>query len=218
VTSAVSLKPDVGSLISVELGYTWEPGKPNQYANHQWAGFGVILLVNLIGLIVIVVRKDIVWCIAAVWIDIAIWSAKPKPSAVFIIAIAFTAIHPIALVFAATWKKLKGKDEGRIRLPPNDNAESDGRPHRQQQARELKGEGLRDPQIFDSIFTQHKSRDNLAGSASPPSHNLMFSYFRRSASSDSRCSLLPWEHVTCASISSPIFMYFACILPFFGSK
>jgi len=67
----------------VELGYTWEPGKPNQYANHQWAGFGVVLLVNLIGLAVIVVRRDIVWCIAAVWIDIAIWSAKPKPSTVF---------------------------------------------------------------------------------------------------------------------------------------
>jgi len=117
----------------VELGYTWEPGKPNQYANHQWAGFGVILLVNLIGLIVIVVRKDIVWCIAAVWIDVAIWLAKPKPSPVFITAIAFTAIHPIALVFAATWKKLKGKDEGRITLPPDDNAESSDRPHRQQQ-------------------------------------------------------------------------------------
>jgi len=90
--------------------------------------------VNLIGLIVIVVRKDIVWCIAAVWIDIAIWSAKPKPSPVFIIAIAFTAIHPIALIFAATWKKLKKKDEGQIRLPPDDSTESGGRPHRQQES------------------------------------------------------------------------------------
>jgi len=81
---------------------------------------------------VIVVRKDIVWCIAAVWIDIAIWSAKPKPSPVFIIAIAFTAIHPIALIFAATWKKLKREDEGRIRLPPDDNATSGDHPRRQQ--------------------------------------------------------------------------------------
>lgn len=119
--------------ISVELGYTWEPGKPNQYANHQWAGFGVVLLVNLIGLIVIVVRKDIVWCVAAVWIDVAIWSAKPKPSTVFIIAIAFTVIHPIALIFAATWKKLRKEDEGRIRLPPNDDAERGDNPHRQRQ-------------------------------------------------------------------------------------
>ena len=128
------LVSEAGSFISVELGYTWEPGKPNQYANHQWVGFGVLLLVNFIGLVVIVVRKDIVWCVAAVWIDIAIWSAKPKPSAVFITAIAFTAIHPVALVFAATWKKLKGKDEGRIRLPPDDGVANSERPHRQRQA------------------------------------------------------------------------------------
>ena len=124
---------DVNTLSSVELGYTWEPGKPNQYANHQWAGFGVLLLVNLIGLLVIVVRKDIVWCIAAVWIDIAIWSEKPKPSTVFIVAIAFTAIHPIALIFSATWGKLRGEDEGHIRLPPDDNTRSGNHPPRRQQ-------------------------------------------------------------------------------------
>ena len=89
---------------------------------------------NLIGLVVIVVRKDIVWCIAAVWIDIAIWSAKPKPSTVFFVAIAFTAIHPIALVFAATWKKLRRKEEGQIMLPPDDDAVvGNHHPHRQQQ-------------------------------------------------------------------------------------
>ena len=120
------------SSASVELGYTWEPGKPNQYTSHQWAGFGVLLLVNLIGLIVIVIRKDVVWCIAAVWIDIAIWSAKPKPSVVFIVAIAFTIIHPVALIFAASWKKLR-KDEGQIRLPPDDNVGNGGHPHRQGQ-------------------------------------------------------------------------------------
>ncbi|KAF9645230.1 hypothetical protein BDM02DRAFT_3120522 [Thelephora ganbajun] len=128
----------------VELGYTWEPGKPNQYANHQWAGFGVVLLVNLIGLIVIVARKDIVWCIAAVWIDVAIWSAKPKPSTVFFIAVVFTAIHPIALIFAATWKKLRRKDEGRIRLPPDDNAANGSHTDQREQ------DGIRPPREVDT--------------------------------------------------------------------
>lgn len=131
------------SLASVELGYTWEPGKPNQYANHQWAGFGVLLLVNLIGLAVIVIRKDIVWCIAAVWIDIAIWSAKPKPSPVFITAIAFTVMHPIVLIFSSTWKKLK-KDEGQIRLPPDEGAANGDHPPRQRQV------GTRPPREVDT--------------------------------------------------------------------
>lgn len=128
----------------VELGYTWEPGKPNQYANHQWAGFGVLLLVNLIGLLVIVVRKDIVWCVAAVWIDIAIWSEKPKPSSIFIVAIAFTAIHPVALIFSTTWGKLRGKDEGRIRLPPDNDTRSGDHPPQRQQG------GTRPPREVDT--------------------------------------------------------------------
>ena len=101
---------------------------------------------NLIGLAVIVVRKDIVWCIAAVWIDIALWSAKPKPSPVFFVAIAFTVVHPVALIFAASWKQLRGKEEGRIRLPPDDDAAGGGHPPERQQQQG----GTRPPREVDT--------------------------------------------------------------------
>ena len=45
-------------------------------------GFGVVLGTNLVGLAVVIIRGDIVWCVAATWIAVSIWSATPKPAPV----------------------------------------------------------------------------------------------------------------------------------------
>jgi hypothetical protein len=37
---------------------------------------------NLLGLAVAIIRGDIVWCVAATWIAVSIWSARPKPAPV----------------------------------------------------------------------------------------------------------------------------------------
>ena len=36
-------------IASITLGKTWSPGEPQHYARGQWAGFAVMLCVNLIG-------------------------------------------------------------------------------------------------------------------------------------------------------------------------
>ena len=87
---------------SVTLGKTWSPGEPQHYDRGQWAGFAVVLSVNLIGedrlvrllsadaddprtgLLVVALRRDIVWCVAATWICASLWSQKPKPYPVFV--------------------------------------------------------------------------------------------------------------------------------------
>ncbi|KAI0371260.1 hypothetical protein BV20DRAFT_965436, partial [Pilatotrama ljubarskyi] len=86
----------------VTLGLTWSPGEPQHYARGQWPGFAVVAGVNIIGtflcpsnhrrrmiypcagLLVIILRRDIVWCVAATWICASIWSEKPKPFPVFV--------------------------------------------------------------------------------------------------------------------------------------
>jgi len=82
------MEPGLMFCHSVTLGLTWKPSEPEHYTDHQWIGFAVVLAANLIGLIVVMVRADIVWCVAAVWIDIAIWSASPKPRPILV------SIHP----------------------------------------------------------------------------------------------------------------------------
>ena len=69
---------------SVTLGLTWKPGHPEHYTDHQWIGFAVMFASNLVGLIVIASRSDFVWCVASVWINIAISSTSPKPRPVLV--------------------------------------------------------------------------------------------------------------------------------------
>ncbi|THH30482.1 hypothetical protein EUX98_g3694 [Antrodiella citrinella] len=105
----------------VTLGWTWTPGDPAYYGDHKLAGMGFMLGVNLLGLVVIVLRRDIVWCIAASWICASIWTLKPKAFAVFITVVIFTIVHPLALVTSALLLRFH-KREGAIALPPDENA------------------------------------------------------------------------------------------------
>lgn len=116
----------------ITLGFTWSPGEPQHYARHQWAGFAVMLAVNLIGLIVIVLRRDIVWCVAATWICASVWSLTPKPFPVWITVVIFTIVHPLALVVSALYLKLWGrKAHGPIHLPSDEERQNGERAPRE---------------------------------------------------------------------------------------
>jgi hypothetical protein len=69
---------------SITLGLTWPKGDNAPYTKYQWPGFAVMLGVNLIGLIVICARRDIVWCVGAVWVCASVWSAQPKPASIIV--------------------------------------------------------------------------------------------------------------------------------------
>ncbi|KAJ6496807.1 hypothetical protein DFH09DRAFT_1376373 [Mycena vulgaris] len=89
----------------IDLGLTYTPtydGMPYDYNSRPWPGFGVVFGTNLVSLLVVALRRDIVWCVAATWICISIWSLRPKPQAVYITALVFTIMHPLTLVAAYT--------------------------------------------------------------------------------------------------------------------
>ncbi|KAH9834941.1 uncharacterized protein C8Q71DRAFT_710490 [Rhodofomes roseus] len=110
----------------VTLGWTFSPGEPQHYARHQWAGFIVMLCVNLIGLLVIIIRRDVVWCISAVWMCASVWSRQPKPMPVWLTCVLFTVAHPLALVASWLWMRLRGRREGRIALAPDEDGHAQG--------------------------------------------------------------------------------------------
>jgi len=127
---------------SVTLGLSFTPtvpGSPVDYSKwHAWTGFGVVLGTNLLGLIVVLLRRDVVCCVAATWVCVSIWSYRPKPSPVYvrflyfllrgttdtevihvkITVIIFTALFPLALVTSFIHSRFYG--QGRIILPPGD--------------------------------------------------------------------------------------------------
>ncbi|TFY76236.1 hypothetical protein EWM64_g7773 [Hericium alpestre] len=104
----------------VTLGLAWDPAHEDHYAEHQWAGFGVVLGVNILGLLVVILRRDITWCVGATWICVSQWALRPKPAPVYITTIMFTVLHPLALVASALWVYFVSTKEGRIALPPDE--------------------------------------------------------------------------------------------------
>jgi len=105
----------------VTLGLTYPPGS-ERYTRDIWPGFGVALGTNLVGLAVIMFRRDIVWCVAATWICVSIWTQRPKAVPISVIAILFTALHPLGLIASYIYTTFIKGDErtGRIALPPDD--------------------------------------------------------------------------------------------------
>jgi hypothetical protein len=83
---------------------TWPDTGPIHYSSwHVWSGFGVVISTNLLALLVIVIRQDIVWCIAATWLCISLWAETPKPAPILAAVITFTILHPLALFTTAIY-------------------------------------------------------------------------------------------------------------------
>jgi len=110
----------------VTLGHTWDPAHPDNIDRQQWEGFAYLLTVNILGALIIVLRHDWVWCIGATWVCISIWLKEPKPTSIYIIAIMFTVLHPIVLVVTALADHFMNRQEGRIYLPPDEEATHQG--------------------------------------------------------------------------------------------
>ncbi|THH18890.1 hypothetical protein EW146_g2162 [Bondarzewia mesenterica] len=106
----------------ITLGHAWDPAHPDRYTEHQWEGFGVVLGTNILGLLLVTIRRDIVWCVGATWICVSVWASKHKPPSVYITEIMFTVLHPLGLVASVLWVTFaKRQREGRIRLPPDED-------------------------------------------------------------------------------------------------
>jgi hypothetical protein len=69
---------------SITLGLFYSPGHPEHYGRIAWPGFAVACGTNVLGLLVILMRRDIVWAVAATWICTSMWSARPKPAPVYV--------------------------------------------------------------------------------------------------------------------------------------
>ncbi|KAG6841266.1 hypothetical protein C0991_000407 [Blastosporella zonata] len=111
----------------VTLGLSFKPtdkGSPRYYSGwHAWSGFAVVMSTNLFAFVIVVIRRDLVWCIAATWLCVSIWLDTPKPAPVYITVITFTALHPLAFLLSYLYSYFySSRRQGGVALPPGDNA------------------------------------------------------------------------------------------------
>ncbi|KAF8513586.1 hypothetical protein BU17DRAFT_53179 [Hysterangium stoloniferum] len=115
--------------IFIMLGKTWDPKHPDdgRYANYQWEGFAVVCVTNIVGFLIIVLRRDIAWCLGQVWLNICILVERPKSAPVEGAAIAFVIIQPVALIVAASFRAFyyRRHREGAIALPSEEEEDQE---------------------------------------------------------------------------------------------
>lgn len=106
----------------ITLGLTYPPNHPEYYDRYAWPGFAVVFSANLLGLAVIAIGRDITWAIAATWICVSEWSARPKPMPVYSTTILFTVLHPLTLLATMMYHFLSQRGRrGPIALPADDD-------------------------------------------------------------------------------------------------
>jgi len=135
----LSLLFPISLFITLHLNY--RSGTPED-KTRPLPGFLVVLITNLLGLLVIAIRRDIVWCVAAVWVCAGIWTQGTRPALIFITVIVFTVLHPLVLIGSMMWGWFSRKQDGRrgpISLPP-DGEDAEETPNRARRAREIDAE------------------------------------------------------------------------------
>jgi len=135
--------------ISLGLNYTPTPnGPPPEYGQwHAWAGFGAVCAANVLGAVVVLVRRDVVWAAAATWVCVSIWSERPKPNPVYITAILFTALHPLLLVLAVIHARFYKRPARPVQLSGDDAAHPGLHPRREDQTRDGQPAGPREVDV-----------------------------------------------------------------------
>jgi len=109
------------------LGHGWDPSHPDHIDKYQWEGFAYFLSINIVGVLIIALRDDWVWCLGATWVCVSIWLKEPKSVSIYVVAVMFTVIHPVTLIATALMRHFTSKrQEGRIRLPPDEDATRGG--------------------------------------------------------------------------------------------
>lgn len=108
--------------IFIALGHYWAEGDTKAYDNYMWEGFGVFFAFNLLGLIFIALRRDVVWAVGAAWLAASVWNAPPKSAPVSITAILFTFLHPVVLIVSTITMRMRNRrrNTGPIALPPDE--------------------------------------------------------------------------------------------------
>ncbi|KZT08166.1 uncharacterized protein LAESUDRAFT_724171 [Laetiporus sulphureus 93-53] len=129
----------------ITLGYAFSPSEPQHYARYQWTGFGVMMGVNVFGLLVVILSRDIVWCVSASWLCASVWSRSPKPMPVWLTCVLFTIAYPLGLMASSLYMRFRGYRNGAIMLSTDD--ENDGPAIGQEQGQG--GEQQRGPHQVD---------------------------------------------------------------------
>jgi len=84
---------------SITLGHGWNPAHPDHSDMYQWEGFAYLLVINILGMFIIALRHDWVWCLGATWVTVSIWLGGPDPMPIYVCVLFLLPNLPLKDVF-----------------------------------------------------------------------------------------------------------------------
>ena len=99
---------DLPQSIFIMLDWVYSPDHPERdYDKRSWEAFAFIMGTNFVGLIWVLIRRDLVWTIGGVWVMLAMMSERPKPVPVFAATILFAVLYPLTWLVGVAWHRLR---------------------------------------------------------------------------------------------------------------
>ncbi|CED84874.1 hypothetical protein [Phaffia rhodozyma] len=93
----------------------WESRDPATYAKYSWQAIGILAGVNVVGLLMVFVTKDLVWTVSAEYLLVSLLLKKPKPFTMVVTLFIFLALYPFTYLASIFFHSARTR-EGRIRL------------------------------------------------------------------------------------------------------
>ncbi|KAG9000648.1 hypothetical protein FRB90_011774 [Tulasnella sp. 427] len=108
--------------IFITLDWVFSPDHPEvDYDRRSWEALGFILGTNAVGLLWVLIKRDLIWTIGGVWTMLALMSKRPKGVPVFTATILVAVLYPLVWITSLAWHRLREKDkQAAIALPPED--------------------------------------------------------------------------------------------------
>ncbi|KAM0787221.1 hypothetical protein ACM66B_006459 [Microbotryomycetes sp. NB124-2] len=109
-----------GGLLALHYSRNLNDSKPHweyQHSMHGWIVFGVIIAVSLLSSVIVFLQRDIVWALAAIYVNVAN-AIQPdgKSPQIFVALVLSCCAIGIAYISAIGWSLIKSDQEGAIRL------------------------------------------------------------------------------------------------------
>ncbi|KAG8950112.1 hypothetical protein FRC04_007966 [Tulasnella sp. 424] len=105
--------------IFITLDWVFSPDHPEvDYDNRSWQALAFILGTNALGLIWVLMKRDLVWTVGGVWVMVALMSKRPKGVPVFTATILVAVLYPLVWITSLAWHRLREKGELRVLWKP----------------------------------------------------------------------------------------------------
>ncbi|KAG8868778.1 hypothetical protein FRB97_001934 [Tulasnella sp. 331] len=108
--------------IFIALDWVYSPDHPERdYDNRSTEGFITVIIVHILGLVWVLVRRDLFWTVGGVYVCFATMGKRPKPTMIYAALITFAILYPLFWIAATTYHRISERArEGQIALPADD--------------------------------------------------------------------------------------------------